>query len=150
MPTLLGLANLKQKNYTEGRNWAPVIRGEETLRDTDAGLLNAAVCSGPLQLYGMKAYRGVRTMRHTYARNELGPWLLFDNCNDPFQKNNLVQSSRNTNGLLTDLDDLLHQKLKQHGDKFQTSNQIIEQFGLSNHVKKTGLGSSVSWASPWN
>jgi arylsulfatase A-like enzyme len=127
MPTLLGLANLKQSSHTEGRNWAPVIRGEETLSDTDVGLLNAAVCSGPLQLYGMKAYRGVRTMRHTYVRNEQGPWLLFDNYNDPYQKDNLIQSSNNANGLLTDLDDLLHQKLKMNGDRFQTSHQIIEQ-----------------------
>ena len=150
MPTLLGLANLKQSSHTEGRNWAPVIRGEETLSDTDVGLLNAAVCSGPLQLYGMKAYRGVRTMRHTYVRNEQGPWLLFDNYNDPYQKDNLIQSSNNANGLLTDLDDLLHQKLKMTGDRFQTSHQIIEQFRLSEHVKKTGLGSSVCWKSPWN
>jgi arylsulfatase A-like enzyme len=150
MPTLLGLANLKQSSHTEGRNWAPVIRREEALRNTDVGLLNAAVCSGPLQLYGMKAYRGVRTMRHTYARNEQGPWLLFDNYNDPYQKNNIIQSSSNANGLLTDLDDLLHQKLKRHGDSFQTSNHIIEQFRLSGHVQKNSLGSPVSWSSPWN
>jgi hypothetical protein len=127
-----------------------VIRGEETLSDTDVGLLNAAVCSGPLQLYGMKAYRGVRTTQYTYARNEYGPWLLFDNHNDPFQKNNLIQSSSNAKSLLTDLDDLLHQKLKQRGDKFETSDQIIERYQLIDHVKKTGLGSSVSWNSPWN
>jgi hypothetical protein len=127
-----------------------VIRGEETLRDTDVGLLNAAVCSGPLQLYGMKAYRGVRTMQYTYARNEHGPWLLFDNHNDPFQKNNLIQSSSNAKKLLTDLDDLLHQKLKQRGDKFETSDQIIEQYQLIDHVKKTGLGSSLTWENPWS
>ena len=150
MPTLLGLANLKQSSHTEGRNWAPVIRGEETLRDTDAGLLNAAVCSGPLQLYGIKAYRGVRTMRHTYVRNEQGPWLLFDNYNDPYQKDNLIQSSNNANGLLTDLDDLLHQKLKRLGDRFQTSDHIIEQFRLSDHIRKNSLGSPVSWSRPWN
>jgi arylsulfatase A-like enzyme len=150
MPTLLGLANLKQSTRTEGRNWAPVIRGEETLRDTDVGLLNAAVCSGPLQLYGMKAYRGVRTMQYTYARNEHGPWLLFDNHNDPFQKNNLIQSSSNAKRLLIDLDDLLHQKLKQRGDKFETSDQIIEQYQLIDHVKKTGLGSSLTWENPWS
>ena len=62
------------------------MRWEETLRDTDVGLLNAAVSSGPLKIYGMKAYRGVRTTQYTYARNEDGPWLMFDNYNDPFQK----------------------------------------------------------------
>ena len=89
-------------------------------------------------------------MRHTYVRNEQGPWLLFDNYNDPYQKNNLIQSSNHANGLLTDLDDLLQQKLKMNGDRFQTSNHIIEQFRLGEHVKKTGLGSSVSWNSPWS
>ena len=120
MPTLLGLANLKTKpSYRRTKLGSSDTQVKKALSDTDVGLLNAAVCSGPLQLYGMKAYRGVRTMQYTYARNEHGPWLLFDNHNDPYQKNNLIQSSNKAKRLLTDLDELLHQKLKQRGDKFR-------------------------------
>ena len=84
MPTLLGLTNLPKHPKLQGRNWAPVLRGEQNLADTDVGLLSAPVCSGPLQLYGLKAYRGIRTLQHTYVRNE--ETASVDNINDPFQK----------------------------------------------------------------
>ena len=35
-------------------------------------------------------WRGVRTARHTYARHEDRPWLLYDNHEDPFQLANLA------------------------------------------------------------
>ena len=40
---------------------------------------------------GTDAWRGVRTLEHTYACHADGtPWLLFDNEADPLQQNNLV------------------------------------------------------------
>ena len=148
MPTLLGLANLPQSPATEGRNWAPVIRGEECLKDTDVGLLNAPVCAGPLQLYGMKAYRGIRTNRYTYVRNENAAWLLFDNYDDPFQKNNLI-GKKEVRSIQTNLEDLLREKLKSIGDGFQPSDQVIDDYQLQSHVKNTGLGSRIPWSYPW-
>ena len=148
MPTLLGLANLPQSPATEGRNWAPVIRGEECLKDTDVGLLNAPVCAGPLQLYGMKAYRGIRTNRYTYVRNENAAWLLFDNHDDPFQKNNLM-GKKEARSIQASLEDLLCEKLKRIGDRFQPSDQVIDDYQLQSHVSNTGLGSRIPWSYPW-
>ena len=149
MPTLLGLANLPQSPTTEGRNWAPVIRGETSLKDTDVGLLNAPICSGPLQLYGMKAYRGIRTNRHTYVRNEAEAWLLFDNYNDPYQKNNLI-GKKEARSDQKELEDLLRERLKSIGDPFQSSDQIINNFQLQSHVNNTSLGSRIAWTYPWS
>lgn len=43
---------------------------------------------------GTGAWRGVRTPTHTYACHDDGtPWLLFDNRNDPYQRQNLVHSN---------------------------------------------------------
>ena len=148
MPTLLGLANLPQHPKLQGRNWAPVLRGEQNLADTDVGLLSAPVCSGPLQLYGLKAYRGIRTRQHTYVRNEDGPWLLFDNINDPFQKNNLVHTQQARN-LAKNLDELLVHKLHECGDTFQSSDELIDQHKLAHHVANTGVGSKLAWHFPW-
>ena len=98
----------------------------------------------------MKAYRGVRTTQYTYARNEDGPWLMFDNYNDPFQKKNLINEAGYANELKKDLDNLLNQKLKQYGDKFYPSDQIIERYKLREHIKYTGLGSPINLHYPWS
>jgi len=37
-----------------------------------------------------REYRAVRTSRYTYVRNLDGPWMLFDDEQDPWQMNNLV------------------------------------------------------------
>ena len=43
---------------------------------------------------GGKEFRGIRTLRYTYAKDLEGPWLLFDNEVDPYQLNNLVGTSK--------------------------------------------------------
>lgn len=148
MPTLLGLANLKQKDQLQGQDWSMVIRGTNAEKSTDAGLLSAPVKAGPLQLYGIEAYRGVRTKRHTYVRNAGGAWLLFDNFDDPFQMNNLIKNKR-AKGIADDLEQLLRIKLQELNDNFESSDEIIAKHSLQNHVNKTGLGTQVAWSYPW-
>ena len=148
MPTLLGLVNLKQEDQVQGQDWSMVIRGTKAEQSSDAGFLSAPVKAGPLQLYGMLAYRGLRTNRHTYVRNEGGEWLLFDNINDPFQMNNLIQD-KTARGIKSDLDQLLRTKMKKLNDDFESSDQIIAKHQLQQHVAKTGLGAQKSWSYPW-
>ncbi len=46
---------------------------------------------GPWIINAATPWRGVRTKTHTYARlADGGPWILFDNKNDPYQMKNLV------------------------------------------------------------
>ena len=149
MPTLLGLANLKQQDHVQGQDWSRVIRGQKPEQDTDTGFLSAPVQAGPLQLYGIQAYRGVRTRRHTYVRNESGPWLLFDNANDPFQMNNLIKNKA-AKGTKDDLEQLLRTKMRELNDTFESSDQIIAKHQLQQHVAKTGLGPQKTWAYPWS
>ena len=148
MPTLLGLANLKQADHVQGQDWTTSIRGKKPEKNSDAGLLSAPVQAGPLQLYGVQAYRGVRTSRHTYVRNESGDWLLFDNITDPFQMNNLIQN-KEAKGVKDDLEQILRIKLKRLNDNFESSDQIIAKHRLEHHVAKTGLGAQIPWSYPW-
>ena len=148
MPTLLGLANLKQEDHVQGQDWSTSIRGARPEKTSDAGLLSAPVQAGPLQLYGVQAYRGVRTSQHTYVRNKSGAWLLFDNINDPFQMNNLIQNKA-ARGIKDDLEQLLELKLNKLNDNFESSDQIIAKHHLQQHVAKTGLGAQIAWSYPW-
>ena len=148
MPTLLALANLKLEDHVQGQDWSTIIRGKKPEKSSDAGLLSAPVQAGPLQLYGVQAYRGVRTSCHTYVRNESGAWLLFNNINDPFQMNNLIQNKA-AKGIKEELEQILRTKLKNLNDNFEDSDQIIEKYQLQQHVSKTGLRAPIAWSYPW-
>ncbi len=90
MPTLLGLCKLPIPETVEGDDLSGILTGKRK-DDTEAVLL---ACYHPFGQWsrpgGGKEYRGVRTKQYTYARDLEGPWLLFDNSNDPYQLNNLI------------------------------------------------------------
>ena len=66
---------------------------------------------------GGKEYRGLRTKQYTYVRDLNGPWLLFDNKNDKFQMNNLVNKPEYAD-IQKDLDKRLTDMLKNLDDNF--------------------------------
>ncbi|MEM8891716.1 MAG: sulfatase, partial [Bacteroidota bacterium] len=80
------------------------------------------------QKYGGREYRGLRTLRYTFARDLEGPWLLFDNHADPYQLQNLVGESSQRE-LVDKLDDLLSQKLEAYKDEFLPGLTYVKQYG---------------------
>ena len=76
-------------------------------------------------------WRGVRTHRHTYARHYDGTgWLLYDNDNDPYQLNNLIDDE-NSQDLRAELEADLQQWLTRINDPFLPGLDHIRQLGLS-------------------
>ncbi len=128
MPTLLGLSGVPIPAGVEGRNFAPILRGESA--PTDEGTLIA--CITPFGEYlrrnGGKEYRGIRTTRYTYVRDLHGPWLLYDNEVDPYQQDNLVGKPAYKaleDRLATELQALLDAR----GDRFEAGETYIARFG---------------------
>ena len=80
-------------------------------------------------------YRGVRTKRYTYVRNLDGPWLLFDNKEDPYQQNNLINNSKYLK-IQGKLENELQQKLTETNDDFLEGEKYIEMWGYK--VDATG------------
>ena len=80
----------------------------------------------------------LRTNRHTYVRNEGGEWLLFDNINDPFQMNNLIQDNSKRNQIR--FRPLLRTKMK--NDDFESSDQIMQNIS-SNNVARPAWGQNL-------
>jgi len=117
MPTLLGLSGISIPNSVEGTNFSGVIKGIEA-PDNEATFL---ACPVPFHQWsygaGGREYRGVRTRRYTYCRDISGPWLLYDNQNDPHQLQNLVNRSE-VSEIQKHLDNLLNQKLIKVNDQF--------------------------------
>ncbi len=127
MPTLLGLCGLPIPKSVEGDDLSGIISGES--KDfTDAVLI---ACYHPFGQWprkdGGKEYRGVRTKQYTYVHDLDGPWMLFDNVNDPFQMNNLVHNRE-----YNELKSLLHKKmqtlLKKTNDDFEPGMNYIERW----------------------
>ncbi len=85
--------------------------------------------------FGGREYRGLRSQRYTYVRDLPGPWLLFDNQDDPFQMNNRVEDPA-LGCVRRGLEAQLQAKLQARGDAFLPGREYLRQWGY--HVDQTG------------
>ena len=86
MPTLLGLSGIAVPSSVEGADFSTVVGGADEFTD-EAALLVCPVPFGSFPLKsGGKEFRGLRTKRHTYVEDARGPWLFFDNAEDPYRR----------------------------------------------------------------
>ncbi|MDQ3701455.1 MAG: sulfatase, partial [Chloroflexota bacterium] len=111
-PTLLGLLGVPVPDAMQGRDLSGhILEGDQRSRlnvqggpGAGSGAGDAGVGERPTSVYmgemvccdqalaeGLLPWRGVRTARHTYARDVNGPWLLYDNQVDPYQLTNLAR-----------------------------------------------------------
>ncbi|MFB0524882.1 MAG: sulfatase, partial [Phycisphaerae bacterium] len=66
--------------------------------------------------------------RYTYVRDLKGPWLLYDNQQDPYQLNNLCDKPRFSK-LQKRLESILSEKLKETNDDFLPGAEYIKKWG---------------------
>ena len=136
MPTLLGMCGLPIPETVEGLDFSHCLEGGQDPSD------GAAVLSCPhpfgqwLPGMGGREYRGIRTRRHTYVRSLEGPWLLYDNDEDPYQMRNLVGSPDHA-PLQAGLDAWLQRRLDAMGDAFLPGRDYIQRWGYSVDEKGT-------------
>jgi arylsulfatase A-like enzyme len=90
MPTLLGLARIAVPAGVAGTDYSPLLHGQAMPDAATSAYLSMPVPVWDARMDGIDAYRGVRTDRYTYVCSIHGPWLLYDNREDPFQKCNRV------------------------------------------------------------
>ncbi len=98
-PTLCGLAGIKHPKECSGQDMSSVMLGGSGPDPTSQFILvnnfqrnyyrTQLDPDGPNIFY---PYRGVRTKRYTYAVRADGEWILYDNKEDPYQMNNLVNN----------------------------------------------------------
>jgi arylsulfatase A-like enzyme len=128
MPTVLGLCDISIPETVEGLDFSDYLKGGEDPSD-GAALLS---CPQPFGQFWSgidgRAYRGLRTKRYTYVRTLDGPWLFYDNEEDPFQQENLIVR-RDKLDLQRELDDWLGRKLQERGDEFLPGMEYIRRWG---------------------
>jgi arylsulfatase A-like enzyme len=130
MPSLLGLLGVEIPATVQGADLSAVLRGEAAAAPEAAALL---ACFRPFHeityASGAQDYRGVRTARYTYVRGHAGPWLLFDNRQDPYQLENLAASAAHR-GLVAELDALLQRRLAAVDDAFEPGEALLQAYGV--------------------
>ncbi|MFH1266634.1 MAG: sulfatase [Planctomycetota bacterium] len=136
MPTLLGLSGLEIPGTVEGADRSKLLRGEEPDRD-EAALVT---CPNPFGEWtrkrGGREYRGVRTARYTYVRSLDGPWLLYDNQQDPHQLNNLAAKPEHA-PLQAELEARLAEKLHETRDEFRPGAEYVAQWNYKLNASGT-------------
>ncbi|MHC4884695.1 MAG: sulfatase family protein [Planctomycetota bacterium] len=128
LPTLLGLIGATPPASAEGANYAPYLEGD---RDPKDGLA-LLQCPHPFGQFskrdhGGREYRGIRTDRYTYTRDLEGPWLLYDNREDPYQLRNLVEDP-GAASLIEEMDRRLSALLETRGDAFLPGLDYVNQW----------------------
>ena len=140
MPTLLGLAGIEIPKTVEGTDFSPHLRGGPAPGDGAALIACYAPFGEWTRAAGGREYRGVRTTRYTFVRSLDGPWLLFDNEADPYQKKNLCGDPQHAD-LQKQMEELLQQKLSQTHDDFQPADVYIAKWKY-----RTDKNGTVSYA----
>ncbi len=135
MPTLLSLCGTEIPATVEGSDYTPFIRGEKDPGHVAALIASYAPLGDWIKKKGAVEYRGVRTERYTYTRTLRGPWLLFDNEEDPCQMSNLCGQPACAR-VQRRLERALGQRLKETNDAFLPSESLIKEYGI--RVDETG------------
>jgi arylsulfatase A-like enzyme len=128
MPTLLGLCGVPIPKTVEGLDYSKYLGGGPNPGDGATVL----TCVSPFGEWdrrkGGKEYRAVRTTRYTFVRDLNGPWLLFDDQEDPYQMHNLVNDPADAD-LQAKLDATLQRKLRDEHDEFLPGDEYIKKWG---------------------
>ena len=136
MPTLLGLCGIDVPKTVEGADRSRLILGEEKDRD-EAALIT---CPSPFGEWtrkrGGREYRGVRTAGHTYVRTLDGPWLLYDNRQDPYQQENLAGKPEHA-ARQQELDAQLTALLEKTQDEFRPGSHYVKKWGYKTDANGT-------------
>jgi len=131
MPTLLGLCGLPLPASVEGLDFSGHIR-HGTPDPADGAALLA--CYHPFGEWsrplGGREFRGLRTRRHTWARTLAGPWLLYDNEEDPWQQRNLAHDAA-ARATRERLDERLNALLTRCGDGFLHGDEYLHRWGYT-------------------
>jgi arylsulfatase A-like enzyme len=117
-PSLCALAGIGVPGHCEGQDLSGLFLGRSTRAADSAFLMHidkhgaSGGIANPAPIF-----RGVRTARYTYAAGETGPWVLYDNQEDPHQLHNLVHDPARR-ALRSDLQGLVASWLRRAHDTF--------------------------------
>ncbi|MBN2311525.1 MAG: sulfatase [Candidatus Hydrogenedentes bacterium] len=125
-PTVLGLMGLEPAPEMEGVDMSSALVGGPPAH-TSLPIFDYVPADQALQ-WGGREWRGVRTRTHTYARFMDAGWVLYDNVNDPYQFENLIDRDE-YRPLQSELEAELQGWMKRLGDDFLPAEDHLRALG---------------------
>jgi len=116
MPTLLGLTGV------DGRDLSALMRGDDKAAPSEQYISYPCMHGNS----DLPAWRGVITRRHTYVRDIHKPIMLFDDKDDPYQLENLIDDPAHAE-LVQQLDARTKHWLERTGDKLEPSAALADR-----------------------
>ncbi len=127
LPSILGLANIEIPKSIEGEDLSWLIKTPDPEFDRAALIMN--VCPFGNE-YNNNEYRGIRTSQYTYVCSPEGAYMMYDNLNDPYQMDNLLEN-REYKSLQIELDKKLNKELnKIADDNFKDRQYYLKKWNL--------------------
>lgn len=123
LPTLLSLAGVERPGTLEGTDLSSLIRDGVEIPDRAALYMSVTPFVGQGE-----PYRSIRTVDHTYVRGLEGPWMLFNDHEDPFQMRNLLEEPEFAE-LGAQMDARLQAELDRIGGDFRRPEAYVEAWG---------------------
>ncbi len=125
MPTLVSLCGGEIPQNVDGDDLSKAWQGKTNSGPDSAYISNIISFS---EARGLPEWRGVRTDHYTYVCTQDGPWMLFDNQNDPYQMENQIDAPQ-FREVRRKLEHQLDRWLDRTGDTFQAPEDYLRQFG---------------------
>lgn len=148
LPTLLSLAGLEIPGTVQGRDWSDWLRGDKAPTGEESAFCQVPAAYTEMCNFGLSGYRAVTTARYTYAENADGPWLLFDDEQDPYQMQNLIGRDEAAD-LQTRMRAELAGWLDRLDDDFLPGPEYLRRAGLD-HYKEVHFPLIQQWSFPWD
>ncbi len=146
-PTVAGLIGVQPNAEVQGRDWSQTIRSG-TVPENNYALWACYHNFGNWQrfddkveeLYRSRNGRGIRDERYLYVEDHNGPWLLYDNQEDPYQLNNLIASNHPEEERLAAV---LKTELTRLGDGFKPGMEYVNEWAYE--VDERGTIACPGW-----
>jgi arylsulfatase A-like enzyme len=122
LPTILSLAGLPIPKSIEGENMVNAIADNGVFKDKAALIMQLSPFAG-----NYDEYRGIYTSRYAYIKTLDGPFRLFDNIEDPYQMNNLVNQPEYVE-LQQRMEQKLQEELEKVGDDFKPRQYYLDKW----------------------
>ena len=123
LPTLLSIAGLPIPDHIEGEDMSKAITDDSFGSDKAALIINVSPFAAIRE-----PYRGIYTSRYAYVKILEGPWLLYDNVEDPLQMDNLIDKP-GYEQLQAKMEAALQRELEKIGDEFRPREYYIDKWG---------------------
>lgn len=135
MPTILDLMGIEIPDFCEGTSFGLSLMGQEQ------DLPEAAYVMSTMK-WNIPEWRAIRTENHTYVETLEGPCMMFDNVNDPYQLNNLIDDPANTR-VKQELKTLYDQMATDVKDPFDSWETVDARMKAVNEVWMNEYGEAI-------